>query len=146
MRCGWAADARVGLATAAVPAGGGAQSVAHGDDLAFTRASAADVPEVERLVNSAYRGDSSRRGWTTEADLLGGQRTDAEALAALVAAPAGASNWNGPYWKKSQIPKDPWGKEYKYFSPAQNGGPFDILSFGADGKEGGEGENKDVRN
>lgn len=44
-------------------------------------ASPADLPQVAALVNSAYRGDSSRRGWTTEADLLGGQRTDAEVLA-----------------------------------------------------------------
>lgn len=43
-------------------------------------ATAADVDEIVSLVNSAYRGDSSRRGWTTEADLLGGQRTDALAI------------------------------------------------------------------
>jgi ribosomal protein S18 acetylase RimI-like enzyme len=43
-------------------------------------ATAADVGEIVSLVNSAYRGDSSRRGWTTEADLLGGQRTDALAI------------------------------------------------------------------
>jgi GNAT superfamily N-acetyltransferase len=39
-----------------------------------------EVPALVELVNSAYRGDSSRRGWTTEADLLGGQRTDSESL------------------------------------------------------------------
>lgn len=39
-----------------------------------------DAPALTALVNSAYRGDSSRRGWTTEADLLGGQRTDSLAL------------------------------------------------------------------
>jgi general secretion pathway protein G len=66
-----------------------------------------------------------------------------EGLQALIQAPAGASNWNGPYWKKSTIPKDPWGNEYKYASPGQNG-PYDILSYGADGKEGGDGVNKDI--
>lgn len=40
-----------------------------------------DLPAVANLVNSAYRGESSRQGWTTEADYLGGQRTDAETLA-----------------------------------------------------------------
>ncbi len=40
----------------------------------------ADAPALERLVNSAYRGDSSRAGWTTEADLLGGQRVDVAGL------------------------------------------------------------------
>lgn len=43
-----------------------------------------DVPALVRLVNSAYRGDSSRAGWTTEADLLGGVRIDAERLTAAV--------------------------------------------------------------
>ena len=38
-----------------------------------------DAPEIAILVNSAYRGDSSRQGWTTEADLLDGTRTDAAA-------------------------------------------------------------------
>jgi ribosomal protein S18 acetylase RimI-like enzyme len=50
-------------------------------------ATGADAAAIAALVNSAYRGDSSRAGWTTEADLLGGQRTDPEAVAAIVAAP-----------------------------------------------------------
>ncbi len=44
-------------------------------DFNIEPATEADVPELTQLVNSAYRGDSSRRGWTTEADLLDGQRT-----------------------------------------------------------------------
>ena len=48
-------------------------------------ADAADVPAIVDLVESAYRGDASRVGWTTEADLLDGQRTDADAVAATVA-------------------------------------------------------------
>jgi predicted N-acetyltransferase YhbS len=43
-------------------------------------ATVADLPEISALVNSAYRGDSSRAGWTTEADFLDGQRTDCESL------------------------------------------------------------------
>lgn len=43
-----------------------------------------DAPALETLVNSAYRGDSSRQGWTTEADLLDGTRTDAAAIAELI--------------------------------------------------------------
>jgi general secretion pathway protein G len=66
-----------------------------------------------------------------------------EGLQALVAAPSGAANWNGPYWKKAQIPKDPWGNEYRYASPGAKGA-YDILSLGADGKEGGEAANKDI--
>lgn len=44
--------------------------------LRFRPATLADIPAVVALVESAYRGDSSRAGWTTEADLLAGQRTD----------------------------------------------------------------------
>lgn len=50
-------------------------------------ATAADVPAIERLVNSAYRGESSRAGWTTEADLLDGQRVDAKGLCEILATP-----------------------------------------------------------
>lgn len=47
-------------------------------------ANVTDVPAVVALVESAYRGDVSRAGWTTEADLLEGQRTDPEQIAALL--------------------------------------------------------------
>ena len=57
--------------------------------LRFRAATPADVPAIVALVESAYRGDSSRAGWTTEADLLDGQRTDAEGVLALVAQPPG---------------------------------------------------------
>jgi ribosomal protein S18 acetylase RimI-like enzyme len=52
--------------------------------LEFRDAGAADVDMVVALVESAYRGDASRAGWTTEADILSGQRTDAEAVEAIV--------------------------------------------------------------
>ena len=69
--------------------------------------------------------------------------TTQEGLQALIAAPTGVTNWNGPYWKRPTVPKDPWGNEYRYTSPAQ-GAPYEIISLGADGKEGGEGPNKDI--
>lgn len=49
-----------------------------------------DVPAIVRLVQSAYRGDTSRAGWTTEADLLGGQRADEDMVRPLVEAQTGA--------------------------------------------------------
>ncbi|TMQ94736.1 GNAT family N-acetyltransferase [Actinomadura soli] len=55
----------------------------------FRIATQADVPELVALIESAYRGDASRAGWTTEADLLGGQRTDAGMVAAVVNDTAG---------------------------------------------------------
>ncbi|WP_249713980.1 GNAT family N-acetyltransferase [Rhizomonospora bruguierae] len=57
--------------------------------LSFRIATAADVPQVVRLVESAYRGDVSRAGWTTEADLLAGQRTDPAMVTEAVAATNG---------------------------------------------------------
>lgn len=54
---------------------------------AFRTATEDDVPALTALVESAYRGDASRAGWTTEADLLDGQRTDPEGVAAVVKDP-----------------------------------------------------------
>lgn len=53
----------------------------------FSLASTTDIPALDVLVNSAYRGESSKKGWTTEADLLGGIRTDAAGLAKMMAEP-----------------------------------------------------------
>ncbi len=50
-------------------------------------ATLADIPALHCLVERAYRGDSARKGWTHEADLLGGQRTDVEALSEMIADP-----------------------------------------------------------
>lgn len=68
-----------------------------------------------------------------------------ENLAALVKAPPGTeAKWNGPYAKEEDL-KDPWGNEFRYTVPG-TGKPFDLVSLGADGKEGGEGENRDISN
>jgi ribosomal protein S18 acetylase RimI-like enzyme len=56
-------------------------------ELHFRRATAADTDRIVALVNSAYRGESSKRGWTTEADFLDGQRTDAEEISKLIDMP-----------------------------------------------------------
>jgi general secretion pathway protein G len=68
-----------------------------------------------------------------------------EGLGALLAQPAGVANWNGPYIRDPKTLKDPWSRDFVYRSPAEKGG-YDLISLGADGKEGGEGENKDLRN
>ncbi len=56
--------------------------------LSFRRATHADIPELHALIESAYRGEASRDGWTTEADFLDGQRTDADELSTLITGPA----------------------------------------------------------
>jgi|SRR5215217_4837471 len=53
----------------------------------FRDATPDDIPALHRLVEMAYRGDASRAGWTTEADLLEGQRTDAQDLALILSDP-----------------------------------------------------------
>ena len=55
--------------------------------LTFRDAVDADVDALVALIESAYRGDSSRTGWTTEADILEGQRTDAEGVLAVIKSP-----------------------------------------------------------
>jgi ribosomal protein S18 acetylase RimI-like enzyme len=51
------------------------------DQIRILPATVDDLPQLAALVNTAYRGESSKQGWTTEADLLGGQRTDENELA-----------------------------------------------------------------
>jgi len=74
---------------------------------------------------------------------VGGYPATEEGLQSLVEKPGDAKDWNGPYLKKSQVPKDPWGFDYRYRSPGEHGS-FDIWSLGADNREGGEGEDQDV--
>ena len=66
-------------------------------------------------------------------------------LEALVSKPSGADRWNGPYLKKSTVPEDPWGRAFVYRIPGENG-EYDLYTLGADGTEGGDGENADVSN
>jgi general secretion pathway protein G len=68
-------------------------------------------------------------------------------LEALLVAPADLEGkWDGPYLKASQL-LDPWGNPYVYVSQGQyNPGGFDLISYGADGQEGGEGDNADIPN
>ena len=65
-----------------------------------------------------------------------------QGLAVLRNKPDGMEKWKGPYLLK-EIPLDPWGKPYQYRSPGRNGG-YEIVSLGADGKEGGENESSDI--
>lgn len=53
-------------------------------DFTISKATSADLQRLSVLVNSAYRGESSKKGWTTEADLLGGQRTDEAGLQEMI--------------------------------------------------------------
>ena len=72
--------------------------------------------------------------------------TSSEGLTALVQRPGSTMSWNGPYLKGSVVPNDPWGNAYIYRSPGQHNGTFDIMSYGADGQEGGTGAAADIAN
>jgi general secretion pathway protein G len=75
---------------------------------------------------------------------VGRYPTTEEGLNALVTKPGSVNGWTGPYLKGG-VPSDPWGHPYRYASPGPNGG-IEIISLGADGAPGGDGENADVRN
>lgn len=66
-----------------------------------------------------------------------------EGLAALVQRTAGVAAWNGPYLKGGNLPNDPWNHAYIYRSPGQRG-PYEIISYGSDGQEGGSGIAADI--
>jgi len=72
---------------------------------------------------------------------LGRYPTTDEGLELLRKNP-GSSSWDGPYLSKD-LPLDPWGRQYVYRFPGERG-EYELYSLGADGQEGGEGENADV--
>jgi general secretion pathway protein G len=101
-----------------------------------------------------YLGDSKVKtakiqiqGFSSALDLFyldaGRYPSSSEGLNALVQRPGNVSTWNGPYLKGGTVPVDPWGKAYIYRAPGQHG-PFDIVSLGSDGQEGGTGNAADI--
>src|ERR1700736_6604693 len=71
--------------------------------------------------------------------------TSSEGLNSLVQRPAGVQVWNGPYVKGGRVPPDPWGNAYEYRSPVERA-PYEIMSYGSDGHEGGTGNAADISN
>jgi general secretion pathway protein G len=74
---------------------------------------------------------------------VGRYPTTSEGLAALAQRPGGEASWNGPYLRGGAVPSDAWGHAYLYRSPGEHG-PYDIISYGADGREGGAGTAEDI--
>jgi general secretion pathway protein G len=111
------------------------------------------APRMFRGLGKAKR-DIARAKMATLEDALGRFNidcgrfpTESEGLAALVEAPTDVGEkWRGPYLKKSDL-LDPWNNDYIYVPEGQvNPGFFDLISLGADGQEGGEGDNADIYN
>lgn len=74
---------------------------------------------------------------------VGNYPSNQQGLAVLVEKPVDSKQWNGPYLRKDKVPVDPWQQEYHYQQPGQHG-KFDLYSYGADDKQGGEGEDQDI--
>jgi len=89
----------------------------------------AQISEFESVLD-AYKLD------------VGRYPTNEEGLQALRVRPGNVERWDGPYLRKD-VPPDPWQRPYVYRFPGQHG-DFDLYSLGADGQEGGDGENADV--
>jgi len=64
-------------------------------------------------------------------------------LKALLVQPSDTPRWQGPYLKGNHLPKDPWDNDYVYRFPGEHGS-YDILSLGADGQTGGDGNAADI--
>ena len=95
------------------------------------------MPAADRAAVTKARADIATLEQGIEMYRLDHLRypTSAEGLQALV---------SGNYVRR--LPNDPWGSPYRYSAPASDGRPFQIASFGADGREGGDGENEDIAN
>lgn len=76
---------------------------------------------------------------------LGHFPSQEQGLQALVQKPDNETKWDGPYIKKQASLVDPWGRPYLYEIPGQHGA-YDLYTYGADGKEGGDGEDRDLGN
>jgi general secretion pathway protein G len=71
--------------------------------------------------------------------------TEDEALTVLVEQPPDVENWEpGGYLRTTDVPKDGWGNEFDYILYPESGKPFVIISYGADGQDGGEGYDEDL--
>ncbi len=74
---------------------------------------------------------------------VGRYPTEAEGLDALISQPSSAATWDGPYIKKKNVPKDPWGNPYHYTDQGSTG-DFEITSMGSDGRTGGTSDATDI--
>jgi general secretion pathway protein G len=98
------------------------------------------LPSQDRAMTTKARADIATLGQAMEMYRLDNNRYP-PSLDALAQPRAGGR----PAPMSANLPDDPWGRPYQLATPGQNGSPFDIVSLGADGTPGGEGENADIR-
>ncbi len=108
-----------------------------------------DIPQKARV--EAAKQQISAFGLALDRYYLDNSRypTTQQGLEALIQEPSTEpvpNNYNpGGYLKKNQIPNDPWGNQFVYRSPGEHGNDYEIISYGADGKDGGSGIDADIR-
>ena len=109
------------------------------------------TPQVMTMLSGAKTNAAALQVETLSTALnyyqldVGSYPSKEQGLDALWQKPKDPGNWRGPYIRKKQHLLDPWGKPFLYTAPGRQG-PFDIYSLGADGKEGGTGDDTDVGN
>jgi len=106
------------------------------------------IKYIERAKTAACRNQIETYRLALQSYFLdcGQYPTEAQGLNALWEKPALSpvpQNWDGAYTDR-QIQKDPWGNDFIYKNPGEKNLPFSIMSFGADGKAGGEGSNAEI--
>ena len=107
------------------------------------------IPGVMRLLGNAKAKAAHIQIQTIENSLnyfqldMGRFPTDQEGLEALMKAPTGSDGWSGPYARNEKQLSDPWGHPFVYKSGV-DGKPYMLESLGADGKEGGTGDDQDI--
>ena len=107
------------------------------------------VPAAVRYLSPA-KADVAQvqlKSFTIALDLLrihvGRYPTTEEGLKSLLTQPAGVTRWKGPYLNATSLPLDPWDNAYVYANQTA-GNQYELLSLGADGIKGGEGDNADI--
>lgn len=105
-------------------------------------------PKIFKQFEKAERGTAKAQiemlGTSVDTFRLDMRRYPKE-LDELLRKPSDDKNWDGPYVKKD-LPTDPWERPYVYKCPGDEGRDYDIISYGADGQPGGDGENADINN
>jgi len=107
------------------------------------------VPQVMKLMGSAKHKAAKIQLETLSQSLtnyqvdIGAYPTTQQGLAILWTNPKTMPDWNGPYVRRQQQLVDPWGHEFIYRSPGKTA-PYDLITLGADGVEGGTGDDADI--
>jgi len=107
------------------------------------------IPQITRLMGSAKSKAAKVQLETLSNSLRyyeidnGAFPTTEQGLKVLWSLAGEQVNWNGPYVRQESQIKDPWGRDFRYVSPGDDA-PFSLLTLGADGNEGGSGEDADI--